>query len=437
MAWAPPAWATMPARATVCLQVLRGEELVKTHDLTKRKSFVLGRQAGIADLLVEDEHVSRQHAALVHKEAVIYLIDLRSAGGTTVDGARAKPLNATALKEGSLIRLGEAPLRYVIKGLGAPTLPATPAAPPSWTAPSWAVAPSSLVAMYLQENGKNVQSLDLSRHPSYVLGRSAASAKIVVPHDSVSRQHAAIVHAAQGPGGAPSVHVIDLGSAKGTFMDLGQGWVRLPPNLPTLLPPGSRVRLADCETRIAYPPVLPPSAAALPLAPAGPQPTGPQPADDAAPRFSSLLSSTIIKANDSSPEARSGGEGAGDAAAESDCGADADGHNDSDVTGAIGPAMPAAPKLLKNADFRAAMLPFLSKPAAEEPSYTYAEGGSGKAGKGKKGKKRRANEDSDSEGEAQAPVVLDKSEPAGAGLVLRKTKAQPEKKKKSGPIIKF
>ena len=58
-----------------------------------------------------------------------------------------------------------------------------------------------------------MQSLDLSRHPAYVLGRSAATAKIVVPHESVSRQHAAIVHAEN------DTFVMDLGSASGTFLD--------------------------------------------------------------------------------------------------------------------------------------------------------------------------------------------------------------------------
>ena len=114
-----------------------------------------------------------------------------------------------------------------------------------------------------------VQTLEMHR-ASYVLGRSAASAKIVVPHDSVSRQHAAVFFGRQGPAGATpgalSVHVADLGSTKGTYIDLGAGWVRLAPaGKAFLLPPGGRVRLGDCPTRLVYPhptPAVDPAAAA-------------------------------------------------------------------------------------------------------------------------------------------------------------------------------
>ena len=89
--------------------------------------------------------------------------------------------------------------------------------------------------------------------PGLRASRSAASAKLVVPHESVSRQHAAIFHANQGVDGTPSVHVVDLASAKGTYLDLGTGWTRLPAHSPQVLPPGGRVRLGECPTRIVYP----------------------------------------------------------------------------------------------------------------------------------------------------------------------------------------
>ena len=43
-------------------------------------------------------------------------------------------------------------------------------------------------AMILEKGGQRVQSLEVSRHPSYTLGRAG---KIVVPDESVSRVHAA------------------------------------------------------------------------------------------------------------------------------------------------------------------------------------------------------------------------------------------------------
>lgn len=457
--WEPPSWATLPKSSLVALEVRQGSTVLKTHGLVAKKAFVLGRQVGVADLLVEDEGVSRQHAALVHKDDALFLIDLKSLAGVTVDGQRVKPLEATKLKEGSEIALGETALRYFIKGLAA--MPPPPAASASaFEPPAWAVVPTVPVVMQLQEGGQKIQSLDLSRHSSYVLGRSSASAKIIVPHDSVSRQHAAIVHGLRGDGGAPSVHIMDLNSAKGTFLDLGRGWTRLMPNAPTLWPPGGRLRLGDCPTRVVFPPPVgfaPPagaSTAAPSMATAGslnpplqmlpPPVLGETPAlsststavgaaadtaidrvangafqtdgaADDAPQFSSLLSSTLVRP--AGPEREPENTAADAAAAEN-----------SEV--AIGAAGPGAPIPLKNADFRNALLPFLSVKVVEEPS---ARDGSEKP-KGKYSKKRRANDDSESDGEAPPPpMVLDKSEQSG-GLILRKEKAAAGKKKASTKI---
>jgi pSer/pThr/pTyr-binding forkhead associated (FHA) protein len=425
MAWQPPAWATMPGRPTVALEVRRGDKILRTHDLSKRKSFLLGRQSGVADILIEEEGVSRQHFALVHKESAMYLIDLKSAAGTSVDGQRAKPLEATPLREGSQITLGEMPVRYLVRGLAPPAAP--PAAVPasSWTPPSWAVQPDVPVVMQLEENGIKVQSLDLSRHASYILGRSAATAKIVVPHDSVSRQHAALVHARQGPGGSHSVHVVDLGSTKGTFIDLGSGWTRLQPNMPATLPPGGRVRLGDCATRLAYRQSLAPIGPAVPAAPTAPAapaaPAEPEPKhiDDDTPRFDSLVSSTVVPASTPADAIR---EQVGAAFA-----TEGQEGEEGEMGGIIGPSGPEEQPTLKNDDFRSALLPFLTR-KAPEPSV--ADGKS----KTKKGKKRRAD-DSDSDGEPPPPVVLDKSEPA-MGLVLRKEKTK-AKATKSTVKIKF
>ena len=451
MSWTPPSWATDPLTSSrAMLEVRQSGHLLKTHALAKKKAYTLGRQAGTVDIHIADEAVSRLHAALVHRGETLYLIDLNSAAGVMVAGRRVKPNDAVPLAEGMHFVLGDASsvFQYVVTGLSpkepAPP-PAPPAAAPSWQPPSWAVAPTAKVSMHLEEGGKLVQVLDLSRHSSYVLGRSAATAKIVVPHASVSRQHAAIVHGRGGaPAGAPSLHVIDLGSAMGTFVDLGSGWSRIPPEQPTQLPPGSRVRLGDCPARLVYalsepsvsqhtdppattmaPPLAAPvteatgAAQALHTLPAGPA-IGPAPPpdaastlaaeEDAAPQFSSLLSSTLISAasrpapsNSSLPLQGGGGS--------PPTGASTDGEQG------------ASSKPLKNDDFRSAFLPFLtSKPTAEKQ-------GGGPKRKGKpdvKGAKRRRNagDDSDDDDDQAPAVVLDKSAAASsdAGLVLRKAK---------------
>jgi hypothetical protein len=61
----------------------------------------------------------------------------------------------------------------------------------------------------------------LSKRPCFVLGKQKELCHVVLEHDSISRQHAAIVHGmppkAQADGGH-DVWLIDLDSAHGTFI---------------------------------------------------------------------------------------------------------------------------------------------------------------------------------------------------------------------------
>ena len=155
-AWAPPAWATLPARSPVSLEVRRGADVIKTHDLSKKKSFVLGRQAGATDIHIPDEAVSRVHAALVHREEKLYIIDLKSAAGVTVNGQRIKPNEATLVSEGSHFVLGATSLQYVVR---LPQPPPPPAAQATWEPPAWAIVPSAPVIMHLEEGGRKVRSI--------------------------------------------------------------------------------------------------------------------------------------------------------------------------------------------------------------------------------------------------------------------------------------
>ena len=225
--------------------------------------------------------------------------------------------------------------------------------------------------------------------------------------------------------------MVDLASTKGTFVDLGSGWNRIAPNVPTVLPPGGRVRLGECATRIVYPSKPPAQAAGAaaeqpaPSAPQAPEPEQLQVEEDTAPRFSGLLSSTLVR-DDGQHVGVEGSDGqdlptTSAAANETQNGAGADEGSDPESEDAV----PA----LKNADFRAALLPFLVKPVSD-PDPRDAQ----RQKRGKRGKKRGAHEDSEDD-EPAAPIVLDKNDPA-AGLVLRKEKAQ-VKKKGSTVKIKF
>ena len=70
-----------------------------------------------------------------------------------------------------------------------------------------------------------------------VFGRSSAHVDIVVRHESISRQHAAILHAEKDS------YLIDLGSASGSFID-GE---RVPSKQTRQLRDGAVITLGDCR----------------------------------------------------------------------------------------------------------------------------------------------------------------------------------------------
>jgi len=406
----------MPGRPNLELELRRGSELLKKHELKDRKFFILGRQPVMSHILVEDDTVSRQHAALVHCGAALYLFDLKSAKGVAVGGKPIKPMEPRLLSEGDAITLGELAVQYVVKGLGAP-----PAASDRWQPPAWAVVPTRAVHMRLMRGETAVQELDLSRKPAYVMGRNGQQADLMVPHDSVSRQHAALVHGAPTADGSSSVHVVDLKSTMGTFIDQGRGeWKRLPPNTPTVLPVGGRVRLGECSTLLVYPGAAPP-----------PPTKAAAEVEDDAPRFASMLQSTIIKdamvSHGVQSETVSLYDESGPTAAS----------NDANVAAAEEGGEEAAQ--VSNNDIRNMLLPFIRKPApAVEES---ADDG----GRKRRKKKRKGGDDdsSDDEREPPPPITLDKLGPGtddlSGGLVLRKSKAPAKSSstKKSTPKIKF
>ena len=70
----------------------------------------------------------------------------------------------------------------------------------------------------------------------------ARRAQVVIRHESVSRQHAAVLHAERDS------YVFDLGSASGTFVD-GE---RLQPHKTHTLVDGEAVSFGDCRATYTF-----------------------------------------------------------------------------------------------------------------------------------------------------------------------------------------
>ncbi|GFP92805.1 nuclear inhibitor of protein phosphatase 1 [Phtheirospermum japonicum] len=128
----------------------------------------------------------------------------------------------------------------------------------NWQPPDWAIEPRPGVH-YLDvlKDGEVIDQIKLDKK-RHIFGRQFHACDFVLDHQSVSRQHAAVVPHKNG-----SVYVIDLGSAHGTFV----ANERLTKDCPVELEVGQSIRFA-ASTRIY---VLRKNNAAL--FPPAPQPT--------------------------------------------------------------------------------------------------------------------------------------------------------------------
>ncbi|WP_245719090.1 FHA domain-containing protein [Micromonospora rhizosphaerae] len=79
-----------------------------------REPLVIGR-APTADVVVEDPHLSRRHAAVRRTDEGVSLVDLGSTNGTWLNDRRIT--GAEQLADGDVIRIGRTELRFFDPGL--------------------------------------------------------------------------------------------------------------------------------------------------------------------------------------------------------------------------------------------------------------------------------------------------------------------------------
>lgn len=69
------------------------KELLARYDIGSQKLWILGRNEQFAHILSMHDSISRQHTALCYnsKAKSFYVVDLKSAHGTQVDGKKIEP----------------------------------------------------------------------------------------------------------------------------------------------------------------------------------------------------------------------------------------------------------------------------------------------------------------------------------------------------------
>lgn len=118
-----------PAREEWRLYIFKEKDLLDTITLNERTCWLFGREAFVADILVEHPSCSGQHAVLqfryiegsrgedgVRKKGKVrpYLIDLESANGTSVNGEKCLTSRFVELRDGDVVRFGNSTREYVL-----------------------------------------------------------------------------------------------------------------------------------------------------------------------------------------------------------------------------------------------------------------------------------------------------------------------------------
>ncbi|KAF7561830.1 hypothetical protein G7046_g2323 [Stylonectria norvegica] len=105
----------------------KGGDIVDTIDLSLRSCWLIGREMSIVDLSAEHPSISKQHAAIQFRyterrnefgdrlgKVKPYLIDLKSANGTTLNDDTIPESSYLELKDKDMIKFGHSTREYII-----------------------------------------------------------------------------------------------------------------------------------------------------------------------------------------------------------------------------------------------------------------------------------------------------------------------------------
>ena len=99
------------------LEIIKEGSSIGTEELGSKTHFVAGRQPDICDIQLDHPSISREHAAFViSSDSCLFLVDLRSAQGTTVNKQPMEPNHFERLFVGDIVRFGASTRMYLVQG---------------------------------------------------------------------------------------------------------------------------------------------------------------------------------------------------------------------------------------------------------------------------------------------------------------------------------
>jgi len=115
-----------PASQAWRMYIFKGADLVDTVPLYTRSCWLIGREAAVADLLVEHPSTSKQHAVIQFRHSIKvnefgdrvnqvkpYLLDLESSNGTELNGEKLEGSRYFEVKDKDMMKLGLSEREYV------------------------------------------------------------------------------------------------------------------------------------------------------------------------------------------------------------------------------------------------------------------------------------------------------------------------------------
>lgn len=186
--------------------------------LTREKPFVIGRQPGDVDLVVNEGSVSRRHASVRYQDSHFELCDLGSLNGTFINGQRLVPQRPYELHVNDEIRYGNiVTFRFLLRALNLHELATNDPTETNRTAPEVqrAVSATNKRAIAMDSNDTyKIPAASRSVAPQSSARRVTPGAAQQLPPaivNALKQQPALIVLPAESMGGQkqpPAVHLL-------------------------------------------------------------------------------------------------------------------------------------------------------------------------------------------------------------------------------------